>query len=208
MGWGWRGSLEVGWGGGGGTWNKLPYCISCSSTSRVNENNSNTTMCSKCSVLLKPVATNWYWRMLGITNKYVNTCISKCDPFNHNPPPPHTHTHTPTPLSFFVLQISSGNNTFFTCTSKYQSQISMCMLCVCTCVHANMCVYICTWDQEWGRSSEWCFLCCFFYQFTMIHNILALIGLILNVCTCRRRHTNTRSTTTVISGHKGGTVSW
>ena len=36
--------------------------------SRVNKNNTNTTLCSRFSVFLKPFSMNWDWRMLSITN--------------------------------------------------------------------------------------------------------------------------------------------
>ena len=49
-------------------------------SSNVNKNNSSTTFCSEFSVCLKAFSMNCGWRMLSITNAYVNTCIIKCNP--------------------------------------------------------------------------------------------------------------------------------
>ena len=48
--------------------------------SSVNKNNINTTLCSEVSFFLKPFSVSWSWRMLNVTNSYVNMCIIKCNP--------------------------------------------------------------------------------------------------------------------------------
>ena len=49
----------------------------------VNKNNSNTTLCSEFLAFLKPFSMNYDWRMLSVTNTYVNTCVIKCNPVHY-----------------------------------------------------------------------------------------------------------------------------
>jgi len=62
------------------SWTHLGVLILVSS---VNKNNSNTPFCSEFSAFLKPFSVNCDWKMLSITNTYVNTCVIKCKPVHY-----------------------------------------------------------------------------------------------------------------------------
>ena len=111
----------------------------------VNKNNSSATFCSEFSVCLKAFSMNWDWRMLSITNTYVNTCIIKCNPVDY----------CPFFLSFFVLlyyftsifyAVVRHISMLFIVNKDSVFCILYVSLCLCLSVSVSLCLSLCLCD--------------------------------------------------------------